>query len=371
MSNVLVTGGAGFIGKHLIKALHSAGHNVVVIDCLVEQVHGDNKPVFPEGVIFHQWRVNDKRIGKLLEETDYVFHEAAMVGVGQSMYDIERYVDYTDKDTAALLQMIIENKKRIKKIILAGSVSSFGEGAYYCKTCKSYHFPPVRENVDNGFDYKGIVCSHDLEPVGLIESYPMRPGSVYGQSKRNQEELVRIVCQANNIPWVSLRYFNVCGEGQSLRNPYTGIAVSFFNQIRQNKPVIIFEDGEQIRDFISVHDIVSANIKAMESDSIGVFNIGTGEATKLIDFAKKMGEKMIEKGIISSPPELVITKQYRYGDTRHLFADISKAKKKLLFSPKKNIGDIIDGIIEWGLTQHDSTDNSISYNELQERGLLK
>jgi dTDP-L-rhamnose 4-epimerase len=381
---VLVTGGAGFIGSHLVDELINTGHSVRVIDNLEPQVHGGlrengNKPIYlnPEAeFILGDIRDTDL-LTQALEEIDVVFHEAALVGVGQSMYDIERYTDGNALGTAILLQTIIDAEERPRKIIVASSMSIYGEGAYHCPD-HGLVFPKLRENtqlINRDWELFCPInrCKQKVNPRPTPEDKPLFPTSIYAVNKRDHEEMFLAVGRAYNIPAVALRYFNVYGTRQALSNPYTGVAAIFSGRLLNNKPPVIFEDGLQSRDFTHVSDIVQANMIVKDTDkaNYGVYNVGTGRSLNILDIAKALidhFEHIAPQTLSKTAKSPEIVGKFRAGDIRHCYADISQIQA-LGYEPKVRFEDGIAELVDWvhSQTAEDAFDHAQS--ELIERGL--
>lgn len=345
---ILVTGGAGFIGSFLVDKLIKDGHNVVIYDNLEFQVHQGKKPAYlNKDAKFIKADVRDKeKLDTALKSIDVVFHEAAMVGVGQSMYEIIKYTSVNDLGSATLLDLVVnKHRDHIKKMVIAASMSEYGEGLYKCKKCGKVK-PDLREETDlknRIWEPNCSICHNPLSPIPTDEKTPLSCNSVYAINKRTQEDLFLTVGKAFSIPTVALRYFNVYGPRQSLSNPYTGVAAIFISRIKAGNQPFIFEDGLQSRDFVSVHDIVSANIKVMNDKRADyqIFNIGSGDKISVIDLAE-----LIIK-VFGSKLKAKITHQFRKGDIRHCFADISKIKNTLGWKPKNDLMDGMKELIDW------------------------
>ncbi|MBN2331279.1 MAG: NAD-dependent epimerase/dehydratase family protein [Candidatus Aenigmarchaeota archaeon] len=366
---VLVTGGAGFIGSHLVDRLVGDGHEVIVIDSLEEQVHGSRKPDYlNDGAKYHFASIhNDGLVQKILDGVEVVFHQAAAVGVGQSMYEIGRYVDMNTLGTAKLLGSIARMKDKIKKLIVASSMSIYGEGAYECDACGMV-YPDLRTDEQlarRDWEMKCPSCGKPVRKVATSEDKPLKPTSVYAITKRDQEELCLTVGRAYGIPAVSLRYFNVYGPRQSLSNPYTGVAAIFSSRLKNGNPPIIFEDGNQSRDLVSVHDIVEANIIAMKSREADFrsFNVGTGNTVTIMQVARTLAD------LLGKDIEPVIAGKYRSGDIRHCFADIGSIRK-LGFEPKVGFKEGVRELVEWSEGQQATDRYDQAKQELSERGLI-
>lgn len=367
---ILVTGGAGFIGSHLVAALVARGHAVRVLDSLEPQVHGPAPcPALPPGVELVRGDVRDRAlVEQALDGVEALFHQAAVVGVGQSMYEIERYVSANTLGTAVLLDVIARRRPPLRKLIVASSMSIYGEGAYSCPSCGPQR-PGLRDEEQlerRAWELRCPQCAAQLAPVPTPESKPLEPTSVYAITKRDHEELCLAVGRAYGIPTVALRYFNVYGRGQALANPYTGVAAIFSSRLLNGRPPVVFEDGLQTRDFTHVSDIVQANLLALETDGAeGVYNVGTGRATSVLRVAEMLIE-LLGPGIA---PE--ITGRYRAGDIRHCVADISKIQRELGYAPRMRFEDGIVDLVAWVREQQVPDRFDASRAELEARGLTR
>lgn len=368
--NVLVTGGAGFIGSHIVDKLDNDGHSVRIFDNLEPQVHNGIPSYLNKNSEFVKGDIRDTRqLESAIKDIDVIFHEAAMVGVGQSMYQIEKYVDVNTYGTAKLLELLVNKEHDVKKLIVASSMSIYGEGAHLCDDC-GIVYPMLRSEQQlkrRDWVAKCPNCSKDVKMAPTKESKPLQPTSIYAISKKDQEEMSLAIGRSYGIPTVALRYFNAFGPRQALSNPYTGVCAIFSARIKNNNPPMIFEDGLQSRDFISVHDIAEANIMAMNSSNADyeVFNVGTGRATSILDIALTLSK--LYNTTIS--PE--IAGKYRAGDIRHCFADISKIKDKLGFQPKVSFEEGMKELVAWGAKQEASDGFEDAYGELLKRGLVE
>lgn len=330
-----VIGGAGFIGTHVVHKLWTLGHEVLVVDCLDPQVHGNSKP---DGSIYVQTAGNCRGAAS---DLDAVIHLGARVGVGQSMYEIERYVLQNTMDTARFLQNLSANPP--KRLVVASSMSIYGEGASL-------------EDFETG----------ELLACPTPEHFPPDLRSIYALTKYDQEQLCLIWGKAYDVPTVALRFFNTYGPGQSLTNPYTGVMAIFATRLLNNKPPIIYEDGLQSRDFIHVDDVANAVVHAALNDiPSGAYNVGTGVATTIEDVVMKMAWHL-KKGI-----QPVITRQRRKGDIRHCFADIRKILNTGWY-PKVTFDNGLKEYCEWLLKQPIPEDKfDQAQQELVEKGLTK
>jgi dTDP-L-rhamnose 4-epimerase len=370
---VLVTGGAGFIGRHLVQRLLTRGYEVRVLDALVEQVHGPGAQAdLPDEVEFIRADVTDfDAVSRAIRDVDRIVHLAAEVGVGQSMYEIRRYVGANAGGTASLLEALILNRGRVSKVVVASSMSVYGEGAYECDSCKATRAAGTRDREAlqaRAWDHVCPVCGGSLRPVPTSEDKRLDPGSVYAISKLDQEWYVLGVTRAYGIPSVALRYFNVFGPGQALNNPYTGLCANVIARLMNDRPPLIFEDGRQMRDFVHVDDIVTANVLALESDKVNreAINVGSGRATTVLDIAQLIC------GAMDKPPTCELANEFREGDIRHCFADISRARAVLGFEPSIEMQAGIEGLVSWVRTQPGIEDHVSALAEaLRARGIVK
>jgi dTDP-L-rhamnose 4-epimerase len=373
VKNILVTGGAGFIGSHLVDALVALGYRVRVLDLLVPQVHGCDVRApkhLPDGVEFMKGDVGDAEAWRwALEDVDIVFHEAAEVGVGQSMYEIVRYMKANTLGTAIMLELLATGEYPIKKLIVASSMSIYGEGGYECPSCGPV-FPQLRTTeqlLQRNWEMRCSSCEGVVAPVPTREDKPLFPTSIYAISKRDQEEMCLVIGRAYGIPTVALRYFNTYGPRQALSNPYTGVAAIFSSRLLNGNPPLIFEDGLQSRDFVHVSDIAQANLLAMRNGHANyeVFNIGTGRPLTVLDVAHALSKALS----VEIEPKMV--GKFREGDIRHCYADISKAQRVLGYTPRVAFEDGISDLVKWVSEQEslDLVDNAA--RELEKRGLTK
>lgn len=370
--SILVTGGAGFIGSHLVDELVARGARVRILDSLVEQVHGDGPPshLNPNAEFVRGDVCDPSAVASALEGVDVVYHQAAEVGVGQSMYEIVRYVRANDLGTAVLLEEMIKRPGQFRKLIVASSMSIYGEGAYRCGTCDLDVNPFLRANEQlaaHDWEFKCEGCGQLLTPIGTRESKPLFPTSVYAVSKQDQEQYCLAVGRAYGVPTVALRYFNVYGPRQALSNPYTGVGAIFSSRLMNDQAPIVFEDGEQTRDFVHVSDIVRANLLVLEADKCDYqsINIGTGRATSIKQIAE-----MLAKGLGKTiEPEIV--GKYREGDIRHCVADIARAEDLLGYQPQVTLEDGLRELLDWLGTQQADDRVQAATAELAARSLIK
>jgi dTDP-L-rhamnose 4-epimerase len=345
--NVLITGGAGFIGSYLADELIRHGYRVRALDNLSVQVHGPERKrpryLHPEVELI----VGDVRdpgtVGRALRGIGAVYHFAAMVGVGQSMYEVEKYTSTNDVGTAVLLEALI--KSPVERLVVASSMSIYGEGLYRNgagRICEAAPrpFEQLRAADWELRDAGGKI----LQPVPTPETKAPCLASVYALNKFSQEKMCLLVGKAYQIPTVALRFFNVFGSRQSLSNPYTGVIAIFASRLLNGQPPLIYEDGGQQRDFVSVYDAVSACRLVLEKEEAAhqVFNIGSGRSVTVLDVAQKMARILGKERI---QPRLM--GKYRVGDIRHCFADISRARQVLGYEPRVSIEQGMIGMAEW------------------------
>ena len=371
-ANVLVTGGAGFIGSHLVDELVDQGHRVRVLDMLVSQVHGENaepKHVNPAAEFVRGDVCDRAAVDAALEGIDVVFHEAAEVGVGQSMYEIERYVRANDLGTALVLEAVLARRPQVRKLVVASSMSIYGEGAYSCASCGPIapQLRPTEQLRDRRWEVECPTCGAKLSPMPTSEEKPLFPTSVYAVTKQDQEQFCLAVGRSYGIPTVALRYFNVYGTRQALSNPYTGVCAIFSARLLNGNRPLIFEDGEQTRDFVHVSDIVQANLRALDTDRADyhAINVGTGRATSV----RKVCE-LLAKGLdLDLEPEIVA--KYREGDIRHCVADISKARALLGYEPRVSLEQGIPELLSWVKAQAAQDQVESATAELESRQLVR
>ncbi len=368
MMKILVTGGAGFIGSHLVDALVREKHAVRVLDVFDPQVHGAQRPAYLNtSAEYLEGDVRDREtVRRALKGIEVVFHEAAAVGVGQSMYQIEHYVGANCGGTAMLLDVIVNDKLPLKKLIVASSMSIYGEGQYACGACGPVapSLRPDEQLQERRWEMRCPSCGKEATPRPTPESKPLMPTSVYAVSKRDQEELCLSVGRSYRLPMVALRYFNVYGTRQSLSNPYTGVCAIFSSRIKNRHRPLIYEDGGQTRDFIHVQDIVQANLLVMREPRADyeAFNVGTGTPTSIGQMATLLAK------LYQVPVEPEITAKFRAGDIRHCVADSSKLRA-LGFSPSTALDRGLRELVEWGRQVEAEDRVEQAARELQSRGL--
>ena len=363
-TTVLVTGGAGFIGQHLCEALLNSGYEVRILDALIEQVHNGRAPVRSDAELI----VGDVRdevvIDRALRGVDAVVHLAAEVGVGQSMYEIDRYVSVNDRGTAVLLQAML--KRSIRRILIASSMSIYGEGLY-CNAdgelvedaCRNVAALSGWDPVDSR--------GRPLMPVATPEWKRPSLASVYAITKYTQERLVLTVAEAYGFDAVALRLWNAFGPGQALGNPYTGVLAIFASRLLNRQPPLIFEDGRQQRDFVDVRDVAQAFVRALtvKAAAGGVFNIGSGVCTTVREVAERLSGAMGRKRI-----RPLILGKHRKGDVRHNVPDIGRAREVLGYAPRYTLDDGLPELVDWLRGQQPPDHVPHARRELERRGLV-
>ncbi len=365
---VLITGGAGFIGSHLADELLRAGYRVRALDILSPQVHGpgQNRPDYLDSDV--ELVVGDVRdaaaVRTALDGVDAVFHLAAAVGVGQSMYEIAGYTSINNLGTAVLLEALIE--KKVERLVVASSMSIYGEGLYEgshgaLTSDASRSLQQLRAGRWEIEDEQG----RPLRPVPTPETKVPDLSSVYALSKWDQERLCLMIGRAYDIPAVALRFFNVFGARQALSNPYTGVLAIFASRLLNDRPPLVYEDGLQMRDFVAVEDVARACRLALEVEAAAgrVFNIGSGQASTILDVARQTAR------VLGKELEPVVSGKYRMGDIRHCFADISLAREVLGYQPRTTLQDGLPALAEWlqGQVARDRVEEATA--ELAARGL--
>ena len=345
--SVLVTGGAGFVGSHLVDCLLARGHRVRILDSFTEQVHASRQPEYlaSEAELVQGDMRDSEIVRRALEGIEIVFHLAAAVGVGQSMYEIAQYMGANTQGTAILLQELLHRKSRVEKLVIASSMSIYGEGKYLCARCGE-SAPPLRsadQLREKQWETLCPRCGQVLTPIATDESKPLQCSSFYALSKKDQEEMCLLYGRTYGLPVVALRYFNIYGPRQALSNPYTGVAAIFASRLLNGKAPLIFEDGRQMRDFVSVYDVAQASLLAMERSTADgrALNIGSGEPISIREVAGALA------GALKSEAPSEITGKYRAGDIRHCFADISAAREALGYAPQVRFAEGMKDLVGW------------------------
>jgi len=372
MTSVLVTGGAGFVGSHIVDRYIDQGYDVTVVDSLTDQVH-DDEPAYLNDDAEYIWGDirNRDLMTEMLQDADILNHQASVVGVGQSMYEIEKYVDMNTHGTARILDIIVNDDVDLDRIVVASSMSIYGEGQYYCSSCDEERNPSLRseDQMANGnWEHRCGTCDTALDPVNTPESKPRDSTSIYAITKKDQEEMCLSIGRAYDIETVALRYFNIYGSRQALENPYTGVCAIFSSRIKNGNSPLVFEDGKQTRDFIHVSDVAEANLRAIEAEDVGqvAVNIGTGTPTSIDTVAATL----IELYGKADELEPEIADDYRQGDIRHCSADTELAEDILGFESEVEFKEGMQELVEWGRKQDVEDHFEDARTELEEKGLI-
>ncbi len=377
INKILITGGAGFIGSNLVLKLIEMGCEVTVLDNLSPQIHG---PEPEQSALFLAIKDKVKFINgsvenypdwvAALEGNEVVVHLAAETGTGQSMYQIKKYTDVNVGGSAIFLDYLANEKHSVKKMIIASSRSIYGEGKYSCIT-HGIVYPDARhsENMaNNDFNVKCPICSSDVELLATDEGSKIHPSSIYGVTKQVQEQMFMITGKSLHIPTVALRFQNVYGAGQSLSNPYTGILSIFSTRIKNGNDINIFEDGLESRDFVYIDDVVDSIVLSIFDDNAdyNVFNVGSGYCTDVMTVAQSL------KSIYKSNSDITVSGNYRVGDIRHNYADLSFIQSKIGFEPKVDFQTGISKFTSWVNSQQVKDDlYEASIAEMKAKGLYK
>lgn len=375
--NVLITGGAGFIGSNLALKLIGLGHHVTVLDNLSPQIHGDDPELSPlycsikDKVTFIKGSVESK-VDWLaaLVGVDTVVHLAAETGTGQSMYQIKRYSDVNIGGSAIFLDLLANEPHGITKMIIASSRSIYGEGRYHCSE-HGIVYPDARRDTDmqkEDFSVKCPICSAEVDVMATDEDSKIHPSSIYGVTKQVQEQMFLITGKGLGIDTVALRFQNVYGAGQSLSNPYTGILSIFSTRIKNGNDINIFEDGKESRDFIYIDDVVNSIYLSITNNQVSgdSYNVGSGVCTDVLTIAETL------KKIYKSDSKINISGNYRVGDIRHNYADLTKIKRHLNFEPAVSFEDGMKRFTDWVNLQDVQQDlYEKSIDEMKKKGLYK
>ena len=371
--DILVTGGAGYIGSHLVDALVARDYRVTVLDNLEPQVHRSGTwPSYANPkATYVRGDVRDRSAFEpLVLASQAVVHFGAAVSVGQSMYQIDRYVDVNTRGTALLLDILVNSRHRVEKVLVASSIGVYGEGAYECATHGAVA-PSIRSEQQLATRDWEQRCPHCRAPVRSIptpEDKTLYRDNIYSMTKYHQEEMVLLIGKTYGIPSVAPRFFNVYGPRQSLSNPYAGVAAIWLSRLLNGKHPIVFEDGGQLRDFVSIHDVVDCLVLMLEkpgADYLPV-NIGSGQTITILEIARLLAR------LLGSSVEPHVTQTGRKFDIRHNTADISRARQSLGFAPRVSLEDGFSELIEWAKTTPDVAVDFFdkALQELQEKGLL-
>jgi len=371
--DILVTGGAGYIGSHLVDALVGRDYTVTVLDNLEPQVHRSGSwPSYANAkATYVKGDVRDRSVFEpLVLASQAVVHFGAAVSVGQSMYQVDRYVDVNTRGTALLLDILVNTKHKVEKVLVASSIGVYGEGAYECAT----HGPvaptirPEQQLAARDWEQHCPQCGRHARSVPTPEDKALYRDNIYSMTKYHQEEMVLLIGKTYGIPSVAPRFFNVYGPRQSLSNPYAGVAAIWLSRLLNGKQPIVFEDGGQLRDFVSIHDVVDCLVLMLEkpgADYLPV-NVGSGETITILEIARLLAR------LLGSSIEPQITQTGRKFDIRHNTADITRARQTLGFTPKVPLDQGFSELIEWAKTTPDVAVDFFdkALQELQEKGLL-
>jgi dTDP-L-rhamnose 4-epimerase len=371
---VLITGGAGFVGSHLADALASAGHEVVLFDSLEPQVHGaeGGRPDYlhPDHRLVRGDIRDPEVLRPLVGSADVVVHFAARVGVGQSMYEVRHYTEVNTLGAANLLQLLVDDPGRVRKLLVASSMSIYGEGAYDCPNCGRVA-PRLRtpeQLAARRWEPDCPRCGTELVPAPTDEDKPLYPTSIYAINKRDHEEMFLAFAHAYGVPAVALRFFNIYGSRQALSNPYTGVAAIFAGRLLNRRPPLIFEDGHQRRDFVHVSDIVQACRLALERPEADyqVLNVGSGRPLSVIEVAETLARALGWAGGVE------ITQKFRAGDIRHCYADLTRVRSLLGYASKVAFEAGVGELVEWVARQQGVRDSvAEATRQLTARGLAR
>jgi dTDP-L-rhamnose 4-epimerase len=369
VNTVLVTGGAGFIGSHLVDALLARGERVRVLDNLDPLAHpsGPNN-LAPAAELVAGTLCDPDVVSRALEGVDRVFHLGGVVGNGESMINVRRAVDANSAGTATLMEAVLARRHRVRRLVAASSMVVYGEGSYRCPEHGAQYpaLRPAEQLRRREWEPRCELCAQSLEPTATREDSPLRPTSVYGITKRDQEELVLVLGRAYGFETVALRYLNVYGPRQALGNPYTGVAAIFAARLLNGRRPLVFEDGRQIRDPVHVSDVVRATLAAMDAPGAPghSINVATGRRIRIADLARRLANTLGS----SLEPEL--TGEFRAGDIRHCFADVGRARDLLGFEAARTLEEGLPELADWVARQQvdESGDEAVAL--LRERGLV-
>jgi len=371
--DVLVTGGAGYIGSHLVDALVAREYRVTVLDNLEPQVHRSGTwPSYANPKAkYVKGDVRDRPVFEpLVLASQAVVHFGAAVSIGQSMYQIDRYVDVNTRGTALLLDILVNTKHKVEKVLVASSIGVYGEGAYTCAThgAVAPTIRPEQQLAARDWEQHCPHCGKHVTSIPTPEDKALYRDNIYSMTKYHQEEMVLLIGKTYGIPSVAPRFFNVYGPRQSLSNPYAGVAAIWLSRLLNGKQPVVFEDGGQLRDFVSIHDVVDCLILMLEkpgADYLPV-NIGSGQTVTILEIAD------ILRRLLGSSVEPQITQSGRKFDIRHNTADIARARETLGFAPKVTLDQGFSELIEWAKTTPDVAVDFFdkALQELQDKGLL-
>lgn len=369
---VLVTGGAGFIGSHLVDGLLASGAEVRVLDNLLEQAHPTGEPRHvSKDAEFVLGDIRDRAaVDAALEGVEVVYHLAGMVGNGQSMFDVQRYVDVNATGTATILEALAARRAQIKTHVMASSMVVYGDGTYACPEHGRLRCVERSEARLARGEWEPVcpACGQEVSALATDEEHTLAPTSTYGISKLSQEQLALVLGRTFGVPTVALRFLNVYGSRQALANPYTGVAAIMTSRLLHDKAPLIFEDGQQRRDLVHVRDVVAALMAAADAPEAAwylPFNIGTGRSNSILDIARLLARTL------GREIEPLLPGEYRQGDIRHCFADVSRARDLLGWQAVTLLEEGISELAAWagGEDADDKSDEANS--ELRELGIIR
>ena len=371
--SILVTGGAGYIGSHLVDRLVAREYDVTVLDNLEPQVHRSGEwPSYANAKArYVRGDVRDRAAFEpLVLSSDAIVHFGAAVSVGQSMYQVDRYVDVNTRGTALLLDILVNGKHHVQKVLVASSIGVYGEGAYRCARCGPVApgLRPAEQLKNRDWEQHCPICGAHVESVETPEDKPLYRDNIYSMTKYHQEEMVLLIGKTYGIPSVAPRFFNVYGPRQSLSNPYAGVAAIWLSRYLTGKPPVVFEDGGQLRDFVSIHDVVDCLVLMLETSGADFLpvNVGSGQRITILDIARLLGR------LLGTSIEPEITQVGRPFDIRHNTADITRARQTLGFAPRVSLEQGFSELIEWARTTPDGAVDFFdrALQELRDKGLL-
>jgi dTDP-L-rhamnose 4-epimerase len=371
--NVLVTGGAGYIGSHLVDALVARDYRVTVLDNLEPQVHRSGAwPSYANAKAeYVRGDVRDRAAFEpLVLASDAVVHFGAAVSVGQSMYQVDRYVDVNTRGTALLLDILVNAKHHVQKVLVASSIGVYGEGAYRCRT-HGVVAPTIRPEAQlaaRDWEQRCPQCGEHVASIPTPEDKPLYRDNIYSMTKYHQEEMVLLIGKTYGIPAVAPRFFNVYGPRQSLSNPYAGVAAIWLSRLLNGRQPVVFEDGGQLRDFVSIHDVVDCLVLMLEQSGADYLpvNVGSGETVTILDIARLLNR------LLGTSIEPLVTQTGRRFDIRHNTADITRARTTLGFAPRVTLEQGFSELIEWARSTPDVAVDFFdrALEELNQKGLL-
>ena len=371
--SILVTGGAGYIGSHLVDALVAREYRVTVLDSLEPQVHRSGTwPSYANPTATYvRGDVRDRAVFEpLVLAADAVVHFGAAVSVGQSMYQVDRYVDVNTRGTALLLDILVNAKHHVEKVLVASSIGVYGEGAYECATHGTVA-PGIRSEAQlasRDWEQRCPLCHQHVVSIPTPEDKPLYRDNIYSMTKLHQEEMVLLIGKTYGIPAVAPRFFNVYGPRQSLSNPYAGVAAIWLSRLLNDRQPVVFEDGGQLRDFVSIHDVVSCLVLMIETPGADFLpvNVGSGDTVTILEIANTLNR------ILGKSIEPSVTQAGRKFDIRHNTADITRARTTLGFRPKVTLDQGFSELVEWAQTTPDVATDFFdrALDELKQRGLL-